>query len=309
MSVAHVHIPEEELALYAHDPASLGAQRRIEVERAIGACADCRTTFDFMTVSEDDLADPDVWEPLRGSETQDSLRAHAARIAAEDETANVLLARLLTAPARTAWKTFPAARKFVTGGVARKLTAHAQSLCRSEPLAALTFAEAAVSVAEALPNDAYAARAVYEVRGSAWRAQANALNFLGRFHEALESCRRAERAYRQLRSSGLGLASVSYVRGCILFEQQQYEEAATAAEIAERGFAHLGQDERQMWAIHLRANIAFEQKQIDAAMALFQRVADYGDALGDPAWIARGAHALGICALEQGDAGAASSHF
>jgi tetratricopeptide (TPR) repeat protein len=193
--------------------------------------------------------------------------------------------------------------------VARKLTAHAQSLCRSEPLAALTFAEAAVSVAEALPNDAYAARAVYEVRGSAWRAQANALNFLGRFHEALESCRRAERAYRQLRSSGLGLASVSYVRGCILFEQQQYEEAATAAEIAERGFAHLGQDERQMWAIHLRANIAFEQKQIDAAMALFQRVADYGDALGDPAWIARGAHALGICALEQGDAGAASSHF
>jgi tetratricopeptide (TPR) repeat protein len=309
MSAAHVHVPEDELALYAHDPASLPGDRRIEVERAIGACADCRTTFDFMTVSEGDLADPEVWEPLRGSETLDSLRAHAARIAAEDKAADALLDRLLTAPARTAWKTLPANRKFRTGGVARKLTAHAQRLCRSEPLDALTFAEAAVSVAEALPKDTYAARAVYEIRGSAWRAQANALNFLGRFPEALEACRRAERAYGQLRSPGLGLASVSYVRGCILFEQQQYDAAATAAEIAERGFSHLGQDERQMWAVHLRANIAFEQKQIDAAMSLFQRIADHGDALGDTAWIARGAHALGSCALETGDVATASRHF
>lgn len=303
------HIPDEELAVYAYQPESLSADRRGVIEREIGNCTYCRTTFDFLSVQESELTDPDVWEPLTGSATLASLRAYGAQIAAEDEEAETLLAPYLATPAKAAWETLATKRRYRTGGVVRKLTAHAQGLCRQEPLDALTLADAAVSIAEALPDGLYTARAVYELRGSAWRARANALNFLGRFDEALDDCRRAERAYRELRSPGLGLATVAYLRGCILFEQQRYAEALQSAETAEHGFSHLGQDERQMWAVNLRANIAFEQRQLDAATALFGRVYEYGEALRDPGWIARGAHALGNCHLERGDLAEASMHF
>jgi tetratricopeptide (TPR) repeat protein len=303
------HIPDEELAVYAYHPESLAPARRSEIEREIGACTYCRTTLDFLSAQEADLTDPGVWEPLTGSATLDSLRTHGAALAAEDEEAEALLAQYLAAPARTAWKTLAAKRRYRTGGVVRRLIGHAQDLCRKEPLDALTFADAAVSIAESLPENAYTARAVYELRGSAWRARANALNFLGRFDEALEDCKRAERAYRELRSPGLGLATVAYLRGCIYFEQQRYTEALLSAETAERGFSHLGQDERQMWAVNLRANIAFEQRRLDTALVLFRQVYDYGEGLRDAGWIARGSHALGSCHLERGDLSEASLQF
>lgn len=303
------HIPDEELAVFAYHPESLSAGRRATIEREIGNCTQCSTTFDFLSVQESELTDPDVWEPLTGSATLASLRAYGAQLAAEDEEAATLLAPYLASPVKAAWQTLSMKRRYRTGGVVRKLTGHAQDLCRKEPLDALTFADAAVSIAEALPDELYTARAVYELRGSAWRARAKALTFLGRFEEALEDCRRAERAYRELRAPWLGLATVAYLRGCIFYEQQRYAEALQSAEAAERGFSHLGQEERQMWAVNLRALIAFDQRQLDTATTLFGRVHEYGEALRDAGWMARAALALGNCHIERGDLGEASMNF
>jgi tetratricopeptide (TPR) repeat protein len=291
------HIGEEELAVYAASPDAIGAARRAEIEREIASCAECRTTFELMAVADDDLPDSDVWERSTGSASLDSLRAHGKRVAAEDEEAAALLEPYLRAPAQAAWQSFHA-KRYRTGGVVRKLIAHAATLHEREPLEALTFADTAIMIAEALPDDSYTANAVYELRGTAWKERANALRFLGRYDEGLESLRRAERAYRALTWPAFGLASVAYVRASILFEQQLYGEASEAASIAEQAFSALGDEEREMRAVNMRANIAFERGDTETAIYLFRRVADHGEQRNDALWMARGAQALGNCYLE-----------
>jgi tetratricopeptide (TPR) repeat protein len=172
------------------------------------------------------------------------------------------------------------------------LIARAASLHEREPLEALRFAEAAISVTEALPGE-------HELRGTAWKERANALSYLGRFEEALESCRRAERAYRELPAPELGLATVAFVRASILFEQQQYDAAEEPAAVAERGFRRLGDAERQTCALHLRGLIAYERGDLEQATSLFERVSAYGHAAADPLWTARAAQALANCQIDR----------
>jgi tetratricopeptide (TPR) repeat protein len=301
------HIPEHDLAIFAFDPAA--TPQRSEIETHIAACATCRTTVDFMRVTDADLADEEVWELTAGSATMDSLLTMAAQIAAEDAEADELLKDLLRAPAVTAWTKIQNMKRYRTGGVVRRLSAHAHSVCEGEPLEALTFADAAIAVAEALPDDTYPACAVYELRGTAWKERANAQRFLGRFEAALESLSRAERAYLKLRSPALGIATVTFVRAEVLCEQRRYDDAKASAEQAELAFAHLGDDDRRMLALYLRADITYEQHNLVDATTLFEQVLAYGETLNDPIWIARGSQALGNCFLYRQNIGEASIHF
>lgn len=172
------HISENELAVYAFSPDAVSAERRLAIERHAAECASCRAKLDFFCVAEEDLGDPDVWERAAGSATLDSLMSYADRIAEEDAEAEELLAPLFAAPGKAAWTNLPGQRRYRTGGVVRKLSAHAHEICQNEPLVALTYADQAVSLAEALPDEAYPAKAVYELRGTAWKERANALMLL-----------------------------------------------------------------------------------------------------------------------------------
>jgi tetratricopeptide (TPR) repeat protein len=303
------HIPENELAVFAFDPDAMPEPRRSVINRHTAACATCRSTLDFFSVAEEDLSDVAVWEPLMGSATRDALMSYAARIADEDREAEELLQPLFAAPAQAAWLNLNTKRRFLSGGVARRLSAHAHTICQNEPLDALTFADAAISVAEALPDDTYPAKAIYELRGTAWKERANAQRFLGQYPEALESLLRAERAYKHLASPSLGLSTVALVRGYVLCDQQRLDEAAAMAERAEYGFAHLGDEDRRMTALYLRAGIKFEARDISDAASLFRQVVSYAESMNNSLWIARGSDALGNCEVHRGNLGEASMHF
>jgi tetratricopeptide (TPR) repeat protein len=303
------HISEEDLAVFAFDPDKAPEPRRSIILRHTAECASCRSTLDFFSVAEEDLSDVDVWEPVMGSATHDALMSYAARIADEDREAEELLQPLFASPMQAAWLNLNKKRRFLSGGVARRLSAHAHSICLSEPLDALTFADAAVSVAEALPDDTYPAKAVHELRGTAWKERANAQRILGKYPEALESLLRAERAYKRLVSPSLGLSSIAYVRACVFCDQVRLDEAASMAERAEHGFAHLGDDDRRMTALYLRATIKFEARSLDNAAVLFRQVIEYGESMNSPLWIARGSNALGKCEVHRGNVSEASLHF
>jgi len=202
------HISEDELALYAFSPNAVSPERRRAIDRHISACFSCRATCDFFAVAEEDLGDPDVWERTAGSATLEALTAYAERIAEEDEEAEELLKPLLGAPAKAAWKNLLAEKRYRTGGVVRQLTNHAVRIDESDPLAALTFADAAISIAEALPNDLYPSGAVNEIRGRAWEERGFAQSKLGEFKEALESLDHAERMYKRLASPGFSLGNL-----------------------------------------------------------------------------------------------------
>jgi tetratricopeptide (TPR) repeat protein len=266
--------------------------------------------LDFLSVREDDLKDTEVWEPFASSATLDSLRAHAERVAAEDEEAERLLEPFYKSPAMAAMTNMHTlGKRYMTGGIVRRLNARANAVCESEPLDALTFADLAVTVSETLPDDTYPAKGIYELRGTAWKERARALHLLGRLNEALESLDRAERAYRRVPSATFGLANVAHVRAAVLYEQQRLHEAATLAEEAERAFAHLGDDDRRMRALYLRACIRYEAQDLGSAIALFREVVRYGDDVDNPTWIARGSYAVGNCEVDRMNLGEASMHF
>jgi tetratricopeptide (TPR) repeat protein len=304
------HIAETELSLYAFNPDALPLARQNAIDEHAAACADCRATLDFFMVTEEELRDPDVWERTAGSATLDSLRAHAERIAAEDHDAEALLARFFSSPALTAMTNLETlGKRYMTGGVVRRLSAHAHGICESEPLDALTFADAAVNMAETLPDHTYPAKAVFELRGTAWKERANSQLMLGELPGALESLTRAERAYGQLISPALGLATVDLVRAGVLYEQRLLDEAAKVAEQAERRFAHMGDEERRMKALHLRGSIKLEAGDLSGAIAFYQQVLQFGEASADAGWIARAEYAIGHCEVDRGNLAEATMRF
>jgi tetratricopeptide (TPR) repeat protein len=307
------HIPEGELALYAAQPEAIAEGRRREIELHLGACAACQEAHDFFVIREDDLGDelaePDTWEPLIGTATYESLIEYAARVAEEDREAEVLLEGYLDDPIATAWTPLASSRKYLTGGVVRKLSAAAHEIFKSKPRVALTFADAAISVAEALPDDLYPARAVYRLRGTAWKERANALMILGQFPEAHQSLDRAERAYGKTPHNELGLSIVALVRACVLYAQLRFEEAMATAERAERGFMHANDEKRRMDAVLLKGSILFEAGNPNDALPVFHRLIEHGENTQNVRWIAVGSYAAGNCEVDRGNLGEASLLF
>ena len=303
------HISEDELALYAFSADAVPPDRKVAIERHTAVCASCRATRDFFAVAEEDLGDLDMWERVAGSATLESLAAYAQRIADEDEEAEELLKPLLDSPGKAARTNLVAQRRFRTGGVVRRLTNHAANLADSEPFAALTFADLAILVAEALPDDVYPARAVYEIRGRAWEKRGYAQYMLGEFKEAFESLSHAEHMYKRLASPWLGIARVEYSRAMVLYAQQRLNEATAMAERAEHAFAHLGDDDQRMKAVYLRAGIECEAHAMEKAITLFQQVMEYGESIQDAAWIARASNALGYCEVQRENLSEASLYF
>ena len=296
------HIPEGELALYAAHPEAIAEGRRGEVEAHLAACAECQEAHDFFAIRDDigeDLAEADTWEPILGSATRDSLMEYGARVAEEDRDAEIVLKPFLDNPINTAWTTLLAKRRYRTGGVVRKLCAAAHGIHDNKPRIALTFADAAISVAEALPDDLYPARAVYRLRGTAWKERANAQLLLGEFPQAHESLDHAERAYSRTPHNGLGLSIVALVRAGVLKEQERFDEAMVLAERAERGFGHAGDEKRRMDAAFLRGSIMCEAGNADGALPIFRRIIEHGENTGNARWIALGSYAGGHCQVDR----------
>ena len=303
------HLSEDDLLAAAFEMSAIPEQRRGAVKEHLSACSKCRRTVDFLSVAEDDLRDPEVWEAVIGSPAADALADFVARIEEEDRQAETLLRPLLASAGTTAWTDITKSRRFRTGGVARRLTAHAHTVCEQRPLDALTFAEASITIAELLPDDSYPGNAVYEIRGTAWKESANAQLLLGRLPQAHESLNRAERAYKHLLSASLGLASVALVRASVYYCQQNLAAAAQMAELAEHAFAHLGDDERRATALSLRASIKYEARDLEGASSMFRQVIEYAEASNDAASMARGLYALASCEILRGDLNDASMHL
>jgi tetratricopeptide (TPR) repeat protein len=301
------HPSENDLVIYAFDPAAAEGRERIEAHLQAG-CPECQATVDFSRSLDDDLSDPDVWERSAGSATLAALRTRAAEIAREDEQAGALLRNVIRKPAaaaRTNWKQ----KQYRSGGVVRQLSTRAHEVCAGRPLDALIFADAAATVADLLSDDAYVAGGVFELRGTAWKERANALRLLGRLEEAHAALDRAEGAFRLLTSPAHGLAAIDFIRAAVFFDQQRYDEASVFAERAEKAHEHLGNDDGRMRALFLKANISYERGQVRSATAAFHELLAWGEALNDTYWTAAGAQGLGNCYLDNGDPATAREHL
>jgi tetratricopeptide (TPR) repeat protein len=234
---------------------------------------------------------------------------YGARVARENADADELLKDYFEKPEKAAWRNLAAQRKYLHGGVVRRLAQRAFDVSLREPLDALTFADAAIAVAEAIPEDAYPKNAVHDLRGRAWKERANALNYLGKPAAALDALDHAERAYKRLGSNTLGLGNVAFVRGVAYLYLERLPEADREVQTAEELYERLGDAERRTKALFERGNIKYESRELEGAAALFRRVIAYGETEQNQEWVASGSYALGNCVLDTGDIESAAVLF
>ena len=178
-----------------------------------------------------------------------------------------------------------------------------------EPLHALNLADAARQIADGLPDDYYPADAVYELRGTAWKAIANANRFLGRFADGFKAADRAEQAYRRLPNAGRQLARIAYIRGLLHQKQQNYEKALEyTREASERSDAS-GDLEGFVLAKNLEGGIFLRLGRTDEALDRFTSVQAAAQMLGDLDLEASAINNIGNCYLERGDYSSALQHL
>jgi tetratricopeptide (TPR) repeat protein len=293
------HLSERAIGLYAIDPARVSAREAAH----LGACDDCRAALRELHSFEELLRDPESW--LGVSEAvpragDDELRAFAVRSAEEDEEALRLLEefREPAAAARFVWTDVANKPEYRTGGVARLLCRWANGMCERDPLYALKLAEAATSISQTLPDQSYPRKTIHELRGEALKEQANALRFLGRFPDALRAIAHAEAEYSELNHETAGLAAVKFVRGCILYEQEDLEAAEKAAHDAADAALRTGAADKHISARNLLGYILSDRQEHEMAARVFEESLRYREAEGDSASIARDSLSVGLCYLE-----------
>jgi tetratricopeptide (TPR) repeat protein len=295
--VPSLHIPEPELALHASEPDAISPDRSREIHVHLAACPDCADTYDTfvaMFAGEDD-------EAFLASEGSVTAMEWGVRVARENADADQLLKDYFNEPEKAAYRNLAAQRKFVHGGVVRRLAQRAFDVCANEPLHALVFADAAIAVAEALPKGNYTPNTLHDLRGRAWKERANAFNQLGEPAAALDALDHAEREYGQVASNMLSLGNVALVRAVAYYNLERFPDADREVQIAEELYERLGDAERRTKAMFLRGEVMYESHQLEAASELFRNVLAYGQSIDSQEWIAKGSYTLANCVLDTGD--------
>ena len=162
--------------MHALTPESLSPERQAEIAAHLADCAACQGTHDFFAVSEGvldaELRDETTWEPVIGSETKRKLMEYGALVAKEDREAEELLKPYLENPISVAWQALVTKRRFRTAGVVRGLTRAAHAMYDEDALVALTFADNAIAIANALDDERYPSSALDQLRATAWKERA-----------------------------------------------------------------------------------------------------------------------------------------
>lgn len=306
------HFEDDVLAQYAESPDALDEVTRGRLEAHLRECSRCSGAVDFARDFAASLPDEETWwiaDELENGKLRRSIRAFAERIAGEDREADRHLAKFVDSPYRFSSAASAILRRCRTGGAVRLLSQAAHEACSREPLHALNLADAARRIADALPDDYYPANGVEELRGTAWKAVANANRFLGRFADGFKATDRAERAYRRLPSPGRQLARVAYIRGLLYQKQQNYDKALEYAHEASKRSDASGDLEGFVFARNLEGGIFLRVGRTDEALDRFASVQASAQMMGDLELEASAINNIGNCYLDRGEYTLALSHL
>jgi tetratricopeptide (TPR) repeat protein len=299
------HPAEDLLLTYALDPSLVASAA--ELEGHLAGCGPCRERLAAIREDDELLGEEDSWpdsEEVVRRAAFNVLSAIATRNRREDAEADAMLSAklgrfLAESSGALIWDDVASKPEYHTGGVVRKLADAADKAQYSVPLRALILGETASAIVGMLSTTTYTSAEIAALRGLTWKQQANANRQLGRFNAALEALDRAERAYRELARPELDLASITFIRGAISYEQQTYDIAEQHATASTSAFAQLGQTEWYFHSRHLQGCIAFEQRRFGEAQSIFESAYAYGESTSNLLWIAKESQALGNCYLER----------
>lgn len=296
------HLTDAEIDVYIDKPAALAD--RAEIDAHLAACAHCMSLVQTSQRINAALRDATTYETVEAlshpSERWRALASLDAAISRENDDAERLLRPHLRSAARFAWGMSRIVRspRFHTAGVVRKLAAAAHEQCIADAVHARNIADMAIAIAGYLQASEYSPTMLAEIRGRAWKERANALMTLGESRDALEALDRAERFYRELGDPRLQLASLAYIRGCVLRADEQFDDAMRLAVEGGAVFFDAGETKQYRKCRRLQATIHFERGAFAAAREIIMEELAYGEETRDRLWLALSCQFLANIDLE-----------
>jgi tetratricopeptide (TPR) repeat protein len=232
--------------------------------------------------------------------------ATARRLQREREASTGVVELLLVTP-REQWEGLAGKPEMRTCGALERLGNFVAQALGREPRQALAVAELAVSIAEAMPSDAYPQPVVPQLRAHAWKDLGKALLYLGRFAEALAAVERAEAALAGFGALAHDRAIVLVVRAATLQEVDRHDESFAVLAECKAVFRDHG-DRRRLLLCGIAEGVLLHRlrKYREAREAYLLLLA--GSPMDDEA-AACLQNAIGHCSVDLGDHAAAQVHL
>lgn len=283
---------------------------RDAIEAHLNQCLQCRTHVGATAVFLDLIVSPEAWETAEAVIDAESHRqrlvALASRVKDEYADASATFPVFLNDALAFVHERVERRPEYRTAGAVRLLTEAAHACCERDPMHARNIAEAAVLVADQLPQSEYPASVIHLLRGLAWKERANAMRFIGEYPEALVSLDRSEREFRQLLVPPIELGNTAYIRAVVLTYMDRLDEAERFAAESAEIFGAFKDMERWLLSTAAQATILYYRSDYASALTIFGRLLKLAEADGNAVETARHSSHVGICCIQIGNAARAA---
>jgi len=278
---------------------------RAAIEAHLNQCLQCRTRVGSTAVFLEMIVLPEAWETaeavIDAEGHRQGLVVFASRVQDEYAQASARFSLFLNDALAFVHERVERRPEYRTAGAVRLLTEAAHACCEREPIHARNIAEAAVLIADQLPQNEYPASVVHSLRGLAWKERANAMRFIGEYPEALVSLDRSEREFRQLLVPSIELGNTAYIRAVVLTYMDRLDEAERFAAESAEIFAGFRDSERWLLSTAAQAAILYYRSDFASAVPLFERLLKHAESNANAMETARHSSNVGVCCIQIGN--------
>jgi len=229
-----------------------------DVERHLDDCAECRHELDSWKALMDGLRQGEVWSRPR-YERGRSLFLSSAESLHRRQT---LFREVISKSTVAELSSESSSSLFHDAEAIRELLREAHRRLHVAPLEVLSISEAVVHAESAALTNELTALAHVE--------RADALRYIGRYHDVLNALEKAESAFLNELVSDPGIARVRYIRAAVFLEMDRCEEAVAEVSAAAVVFKRFGDHRSRAYAALLHAAIRHRQGKMHEAFAEYQ---------------------------------------
>lgn len=239
-------------------------------------------------------------DPARMAEfAETARRLEQERAASED-----LVTSALRDTPREAWPGLVERRELHTSGALERLGQEIEKRRSTDPREALAIAELATSIAGTIPDDAYPAIIIAQLRAHAWKDRCQALSYLGRYEEALSALDHAEREFDAFGTLAHDRAIVRFCRATLLQHLRRFDEAQVMLDECSRVFQSYGDVQTYLKCTLAIGNLMVRRGDYRTARTILAPLVTEDSLIGPHARMA-----LGWCAIHLGSAAEAIEQF
>ena len=235
--------------------------------------------------------------------------ATARRLQLERETSAHVVERLLRDTPVERWGELAEREDLQNCGALERLGNLVVQTSKSDPRRSLPMAELALAVARSMPDSAYPAVVIAQVRAHAWKDVAQSLGYLGRNREAIEALDRAEAEIGNFITLAHDRAIVRFVRAKTLQELERHDESLALLSECKAVFREHG-DTRRLLLCGIAEGVLLHRlrKFREAREAYLLLLAGTGESL-DRESAACLHNVIGHCSIDLADYDTAETHL